>query len=185
MMHKVFISGSMGIKNIKQDVLRRIDNIIDSRFHILVGDADGVDASIQSYLVSKDAKYVLVYCAGDQPRNNVGNWNVQRIQTSYAPGTRAYFTAKDLEMANDCDYGLMIWDAKSTGTLSNAIELLKRQKSSLVFVNKEQIFLKVKSVMDLESLISYMSESALNKADKKIGLHSSIQRFKNEQCSLF
>lgn len=184
-MHKVFISGSMRIKNINHDVLRRIDNIIDSGFQVLVGDADGVDASIQSYLVAKDAKSVLIYCTGDQPRNNLGNWNTQNIQTNYSPGTRAYFTAKDLEMANDCDYGLMIWDAKSTGTLSNAIELLKRHKGSLVFVNKEKTFIKVKTVTDLESLIFYMSESALSKADKKIGLHSSIQKFKNEQGSLF
>lgn len=184
-MHKVFISGSMRIKNINHDVLRRIDNIIDSGFQVLVGDADGVDTSIQSYLVTKEVKSVLVYCTGDQPRNNVGNWNTQNIQTTFSPGTRAYFTAKDLEMADDCDYGLMIWDAKSTGTLSNAIELLKRHKSSLVFVNKEKTFIKVKTVTDLESLISYMSESAISKADKKIRLHSFIQKFKNEQGSLF
>ena len=29
-------------------------------------------------------------------------------------------------MAKDADYGLMIWDAKSAGTLSNLIELLIR-----------------------------------------------------------
>jgi len=184
-MHKVFISGSMRIKNINHNVLRRIDNIIDSEFQVLVGDADGVDTSIQSYLVTKGAKSVLVYCTGSQPRNNVGSWDTNNIQTNHSPGTREYFTAKDLVMADDCDYGLMIWDAKSTGTLSNAIELLKRKKSSLVFVNKEKLFIKVKTVIDLESLVSYMSESALSKADKKIGLHSSIEKFKNEQSSLF
>jgi hypothetical protein len=88
-------------------------------------------------------------------------------------------------MAEDCDYGLMIWDAKSTGTLSNTLELLKRKKSSLVFVNKEKLFVKVKEVEDLELLVSYMSESALTKADKKIGLLSLIEAFKNEQSSLF
>ncbi|WP_421280869.1 hypothetical protein [Aeromonas taiwanensis] len=184
-MHNIFISGSMGIKHINQDVLHRIDNIVNSGFKVLVGDADGVDASIQSYLVSKNAKSVLVYCTGDQPRNNIGNWNIQNIQTNYSPGSRAYFTAKDLAMADDCDYGLMIWDAKSTGTLSNTIELLNRHKSSLVFVNKEKDFIKVKTVKDLEFLISHMSESALSKADKKIGLYTSIQKLKNEQGSLF
>ncbi|MEW8073916.1 MAG: hypothetical protein AB2826_26225 [Candidatus Thiodiazotropha sp.] len=184
-MHKVFVSGSMRIKNINQDVLRRIDNIVDSGFQILVGDADGVDTSIQSYLIEKGAKSVLVYCTGDQPRNNVGKWKTNNIQTKYAPGTRAYFTAKDLVMAEDCDYGLMIWDTKSTGTLSNAIELLKKGKNSLVFVNKEKIFIKVKTAIDLETLVSYMSESALSKADKKIGLLSSIETFKNQQSTLF
>ena len=43
-------------------------------------------------------------------------------------------------MAEAADYGLMIWDAKSTGTLSNVIELLSRKKKSLVFVNKEKEF---------------------------------------------
>ncbi|MFM1694695.1 hypothetical protein [Aeromonas salmonicida] len=184
-MNNIFISGSMGIKNINQDVLHRIDNIINSEFKILVGDADGVDASIQSYLVAKEAKSVLVYCTGDQPRNNIGGWNIKNIQTHYSSGTRAYFTAKDLAMADDCDYGLMIWDSKSTGTLSNTIELLKRNKSSLVFVNKQKVFIKVKEVKDLEILISQMSESSLSNADKKIGLFSSIQRLKNEQGRLF
>ena len=88
-------------------------------------------------------------------------------------------------MADDCNYGLMIWDTKSTGTLSNAIELLKKGKNSLVFVNKEKIFIKIKSLSDLEILISYMSDSALTKADKKLGLFSLIEAFKNEQKSLF
>ncbi|MCV2886535.1 hypothetical protein OE749_17715 [Aestuariibacter sp. AA17] len=184
-MHKVFISGSMRIKNINQDVLARIDNIINSGFHVLVGDADGVDTSIQTYLLEKHANSVLVYCAGDQPRNNIGKWKTNNIATNHSKGTRAFFTAKDLKMAEDCDYGLMIWDTKSTGTLSNAIELLKRGKKSLVFINKEKKFLKVKTVNDLETLISYMSETALTKADKKISLMSSIESFKNEQSSLF
>lgn len=184
-MHKVFISGSMRIKNINQEVLKRIDNIINSQYQILVGDADGVDSSIQNYLFQNKVSTVLVYCTGSQPRNNLGHWSTNNIETNHSSGTRAFFTAKDLVMAEDCDYGLMIWDAKSTGTLSNTLELLKRKKSSLVFVNKEKLFVKVKEVGDLELLVSYMSESALLKADKKINLFSSIEAFKNEQSSLF
>ncbi|WP_077343604.1 hypothetical protein [Pseudocolwellia agarivorans] len=184
-MHKVFISGSMRIKNIHQEVLKRIDNIINSQYQVLVGDADGVDSSIQNYLLQNGVTSVSVYCAGAQPRNNLGHWSTNKIETNHSPGTRAFFTAKDLVMAEDCDYGLMIWDTKSTGTLSNTLELLKRKKSSLVFVNKEKLFVKVKSVEDLEVLVSYMSESALLKADKKISLLSSIEAFKNEQTSLF
>jgi hypothetical protein len=184
-MHKVFISGSMRIKNIHQEVLNRIDNIINANYQILVGDADGVDSSIQSYLFNNEVNSTLVYCTGLQPRNNLGNWSTNNVETNHSSGTRAYFTAKDLIMAEDCDYGLMIWDAKSTGTLSNTIELLKRKKNSLVFVNKEKLFVKVKEISDLEILISYMSESALVKADKKIGLMSFIEKSKNEQNSLF
>jgi len=184
-MHKVFISGSMRIKNLDKKVLNRINNIVSSDYQVIVGDANGVDCSIQEYLKSKETKLVVVYCSGDQPRNNIGHWELEKTHTNAAPGTRAFYTAKDIKMAKDCDYGLMIWDAKSTGTLSNSIELLKRKKISLVFVNKVKEFLKVKDVSDLEKLISYMSESAFIKADKKLKIMKNIDSFKHEQAGLF
>jgi len=184
-MHKVFISGSMRIKNLDGNVLDRINNIISSNYQVIVGDADGVDSSIQEYLTSKETKSVLVYCSGSKPRNNLGHWKTEVIETHAPSGTRAFFTAKDIKMAEDCDYGLMVWDTKSTGTLSNAIELLKRKKISLVYINKAKEFLKVKEISDLEKLVSYMSDSAFEKADKKLNLREKIEHFKYEQDSLF
>lgn len=184
-MHKVFISGSMRIKNLDSKVLDRINNIINLNYQVIVGDADGVDSSIQKYLISQETKSVLVYCSGDRPRNNIGHWHTEVTQTNEAPGTRAFFTAKDLKMAEDCDYGLMVWDTKSTGTLSNAIELLKRKKISLVYINKIKKFIKVKETTDLEILVSYMSDSAFEKADKKLKLREKIEQFKHDQDSLF
>lgn len=184
-MHKVFISGSMRIKNLDKKVLERINNIIDSEYQVIVGDADGVDSSIQEYLKNKNSKSVVVYCSGDRPRNNLGNWLTEKIYSTFSPGTRAFYTAKDKKMAEDCDYGLMIWDTKSTGTLSNAIELLEREKVSLVYINKAKEFLKIKEVLDLEKLITYMSESAFTKADAKLKLMDKIESFKNKQENLF
>ncbi|QJR79973.1 hypothetical protein CA267_003845 [Alteromonas pelagimontana] len=184
-MHKVFISGSMKIKNLDGNVLDRINNIISSNCQVIVGDADGVDSSIQKYLISQETKSVLVYCSGGRPRNNIGNWHTEVIETNAQPGTRAFFTAKDVKMAEDCDYGLMVWDTKSTGTLSNAIELLKRKKISLVYINKAKEFLKVKEIADLEKLVSYMSDSAFEKADKKLKLRANINQLKYQQDSLF
>lgn len=184
-MHSVFISGSMRIKNLDKNVLDRIKNIIDSNYKVIVGDASGVDSSIQKFLVSKHTKSVVVYCSGETPRNNIGHWPEKKITTNSPRGTRAFFTAKDLKMADDCDYGLMIWDTKSTGTLSNAIELLKRGKKSLVYINKAKKFLIVKSGTDLEEITSYMSEIPFAKADKKLNLRTEISALKNEQCLLF
>lgn len=59
----------------------------------------------------------------------MGHWPVQRVETSHSPGSRAFFTAKDIRMAELADIGLMVWDTKSTGTLSNVIELLARRKN--------------------------------------------------------
>ena len=184
-MHTVFISGSMRIKNLDNNVLTKINKIIDKNFKVIVGDADGVDSSIQGYLVSRNAKSVIVYCSGEQPRNNIGHWIVKKVETNAKPGTRDFFTAKDIEMAEDCDYGLMIWDTKSTGTLCNAIEVLKRKKISLVYINKSKEFLKIKNVSDVEKLVSFMSDSSFKKADKKIKLKEQINSLKYIQSSIF
>jgi hypothetical protein len=40
--------------------------------------------------------------------------------------------AKDLHMAREADYGFMIWDGQSSGTLSNILELLEMGNKVLV-----------------------------------------------------
>ena len=88
-------------------------------------------------------------------------------------------------MAADCDYGFMIWDASSTGTLSNAIELVERNKVAVVYVNKVKQFLNVKNSQDIERLIKFMSETSLKKADHKIGLFKKIESINSIQHDLF
>lgn len=182
-MNKIFISGSMRIKKLDTKVKDRIDNIINSDFSILLGDADGVDASIQELLNSKEYPKVTIFCSGDKVRNNIGRWKVEKIQTDYQKNTRLFFTAKDIQMAKKCDYGFMVWDSKSTGTLSNVYELLTQGKKSLVFVNKLKTFKKIGKVTDFEDLLSVMSTSAFEKADQKIQLKKKIQELK--QLNLF
>lgn len=184
-MSKIFISGSMNIENIHLKVVQRINNIISSNFTILVGDANGVDSSIQSILKEKKYENVTVYCSGNHPRNNIGNWTVKSIATDHKENTRSFFTAKDIVMAKDCDYGLMIWDLKSTGTLSNVYELLFQNKTSVVFVNKLKEFFKIASITDFEKLLSTMSNDAYLKANQKVNLSDKIKKMKNKQLNLF
>jgi hypothetical protein len=182
---KVFIAGSMNIKHLDSKVKERIDNIIAHNFEVVVGDADGVDTSIQSYLFDHGTTRITVFCSGTRPRNNVGNWPFQQVQTHHAEGSRAFFTAKDIRMAELADIGLMIWDTKSTGTLSNVIELLVRKKKSVVYVNKAKAFKNISTVEQLEELLSYMSEHAKQKADDKIKLFDRINLLKHEQIQMF
>ncbi len=184
-MTKVFVSGSMRIKRLDENILSRLNNIMAQDFWIIVGDANGVDSSIQKYLRDRRAESVLVYCAGGCPRNNFGQWKTKSIRTTNKPGTREYYTAKDVEMANDCDYGLMIWDAKSTGTLKNTIELLKRRKKSLVYVNKAKQFVRIREPGDLERLLEYMSPTSFDKANSKLGIRKNLESINSKQEKLF
>lgn len=182
-MDTVFIAGSIAISRLDPRVKERISKAVDAGLSVAVGDADGADASIQQHLASINAKRVTVYCSGDYPRNNVGDWIVEHVYPDATPGTRSYFTAKDLKMAAASNYGLMIWDAKSTGTLSNVIELLKAKKKSVVFVNKAKAFINVTDIHSLEKLLGNMSEVAKEKAEKKIGLSSKIAALDKYQYS--
>lgn len=179
---KVFIAGSMNIKHLDPKVKERIDNIVSQDFEVVVGDADGADTSIQWHLFNHGKAKTTVFCSGQQPRNNVGGWPVQSVETKHAEGSRAFFTAKDLRMAEIADFGLMIWDTKSTGTLSNVIELLVRKKKSVVFVNKIKAFKNVGTVEQLEELLGLMSAHAKHKADEKIRLSERVEAMKHEQA---
>ncbi len=184
-MTTVFIAGSITIKRLHPMVKERIQNVVTSEFDVVVGDADGADSSIQQHLLSLGASRTTVYCSGTSPRNNVGSWAVHAVETRHEPGSRAFFTAKDIAMTEVADFGLMVWDAKSTGTLSNVIELLERKKKSVVFVNKEERFVTVGDVEQLEGLVGCMSDHAKRKAVEKIRLQDRIDSLRYEQPPLF
>ena len=79
-MIKVFIGGSQCIKKLPAIVAARIDNIIDSNFTVLVGDAIGVAACVQKYLAEKAWANALVFCTGIS-RNNAGGWKTMDISS--------------------------------------------------------------------------------------------------------
>lgn len=183
-MQTVFIAGSMSISRLHQKVKDRIHKIVTSNLNIIVGDADGADKSVQEYLHICQANKVTIYCTGGTPRNNVAEWSVHEVYSKAKSGSRAYFIAKDLEMARNSDCGLMIWDCKSTGTLSNIIELLRQKKKSVVFVNKNKDFVIVSNKAGLDHLLTFMSDRARTKAEEKIGLSSKIMAVAQEQLPL-
>lgn len=183
-MATVFISGSINIKKLHSLVLERLSNIVAANHSIVIGDASGSDLSVQKALLDLGAKEVTVYCSGKVPRNNIGNWPIHCIFPRAKEGTREYFTAKDIEMAKAADFGLMIWDAKSTGTLSNIMELLKKGKISLVFLNKKNTFMKVSEVSNFNDLTNNMSIDAKELAEKKIHFSTKVASLSDTQMSM-
>lgn len=183
-MTTIFIAGSISISHLHEKVKQRIANIVTSDFDVVVGDADGADTSIQECLSDYAARRVTVFCSGDQPRNNVAHWPVKHVYPNAAPGSRAFFTAKDVDMARACNIGLMVWDCKSTGTLSNVIELMSEDKKAVVFINKDKEFVNVSDLPSLQHLLSLMSDHARAKADVKIGLNARMAELSQKQFTL-
>ncbi len=123
---KIFISGSKSISKLPELAKAFIDQFIENGDEILIGDCYGVDAVVQKYLEAKEFNNTTIYCSGITPRNNFVSAAKIHSCTEAAKGlTGSEFQyVKDIQMANDCDQALMIWDGKSKGTTEN----LKRIK---------------------------------------------------------
>ena len=145
------LSGSIKIKTLNNSVNERLENMIKNNLRVIVGDANGADIALQKYFDSHGYRNLVVYCVG-APRNNVSAWDTEVVITTLRPGSRAYYTAKDEVMAEHCDFGFMVWDTKSPGTLKNVLELLKADKKSVVYVNNRDEFVNVSSIDDFERL---------------------------------
>ena len=57
-------------------------------------------------------------------------------------------------MADEADYGFMIWDGMSKGTLSNIITLTALEKTTLVYLASKQAMTIIKDFTHLEKLLS-------------------------------
>ena len=91
-MTTVFIGGSRRITRLNDTIRYTADNIMRQRFAIVIGDANGADKAVQSYLAEKAYRDVIVYCMGDHCRNNVGSWPVEQIYADNQLKDFAYYT---------------------------------------------------------------------------------------------
>ena len=123
---KVFISGSYSIApycesgQLPERVLMEIDKHLDANDTIFVGDCAGTDALVQQYLESIHYRNVTVYVSGvqGQTRINAGKWEEKHFHPSAKSGF-GFYLEKDLQMAEDADAGLAIWDGtRAKGPIS-------------------------------------------------------------------
>lgn len=159
----VFIAGSRQISRLPAEVKQRVDTMVEKGFQLLIGDANGADKAIQRYLAEKAYRNVLVHCMENRCRNNVGNWPTRQIAAP--PGVRGfdYYSLKDLAMARLADYGLMLWDGKSRGTINNVLNLSKRNKTVVVYVASSKKFQTVRALEDLKDLLAKGDPSSVER----------------------
>lgn len=159
-MTTVFLSGSRKINRLNDVIRGRIQNILDQGFHVVVGDANGADKAMQSYLADKGYANVAVYCAGGSCRNNVGSWSTEKIDVDPKLKGRAFYTQKDKAMAAQADFGLVLWDGKSEGSINNVLELLRNGKKAVVYFSPRKEFMNVKTPSDADALLRLCEPTA-------------------------
>ncbi len=152
-MTTVFISGSRKINQLDEAVTSRLSTIVEKEFHVIVGDANGADKAFQTYLAGMDYANVTVFCSGAECRNNMGEWNVKHVPVDAKLKGRDFYTQKDKAMAGEADYGLVLWNGESSGSISNVFEMLKRNKRAVIFLSSEKQFYAVSHLDDANKLL--------------------------------
>jgi len=158
-MKRIFIGGSRKLGKLNHQVMVKLDSIMAHNYTVLIGDANGADKAIQTYLHRKNYDNVIVYCIENDCRNNVGNWHINLIKPPHRKRDLSFYQAKDLAMEKDSDYGFMIWDGFSKGTLHNLLNLLRNEKHTVLYFSRDKNFHTLRKVSDLRVMLTSCSFS--------------------------
>ena len=142
---KIFISGSSktedsnGLyyrKDLPIEIKKEINKGMKLHNTFIVGDAPGIDTQVQKYLNNKKYKNVVVYCTGNIPRTNIGNWKIKKIDgQGYEPMSKEWLALKDKQMQKDATKGLAIVleNGGASATRKNVQELINQNKDVKVY----------------------------------------------------
>ena len=128
------LGGSRHIVNLPSEVEDLLGEklSIDEIFYI--GDAPGSDTAFQYFFAKKNYKNVKIFSSAGYIRNNVGNWDVELVDSGLKSKSNAVHAFKDRHMCKLSSAGIMIWDCQSAGTLSNVIDLVRQGKNCFIWV---------------------------------------------------
>lgn len=179
-MKRVFFGGSRKLGRLNEQVRTRAEKMMSEGLQVLVGDANGADKAIQKFFADRQYSHVLVFFSGESPRNNVGNWQTVPVKVDRTKRDFKFHTAKDLAMCEGADYGFMMWDGESQGTVNNILNLLERGKKVVVYHSPGREFLTFRSPADAEELLRRIAPDRAVELDKKVGLRRRIAASQGE-----
>lgn len=171
---RVFIGGSRHLSRLNAETRQRLDKIIGGGFAVLIGDANGADKAVQTYLAKRQYPAVTVFCMMGKCRNNVGGWSTRQIQASRAAHGFALYAQKDAAMAAEASHGFMLWDGESKGTLNNVVSLVKIGKPVVVFFGPAKAFVNVRSREDVIDLLSRCERSDVQRFERELDLERTL-----------
>ena len=136
---------------------------------------------MQRYFANLNYRNVIVYASDGKVRNNIGKWEIQSVLAGEKTKGFDFYACKDLKMAEDADHGFMIWNGKSKGTLNNMVNLVTRNKKTLVYFIPHKSFYWIDSIGEIQELISDCGVETLRLLTKLLKGGSVVQY---EQTSL-
>ena len=129
---------------------------------------------MQSYLAEVAYDNVTVFCVGDNCRNNVGNWTTHKVVSETKLSGREFYAQKDKAMSKLAEFGFVIWDGKSAGSIANVLELLKLGKKVVVYFSPTRQFYNICDIEGLNVLLDKCDAKAIDVIRKKLRLAKSL-----------
>jgi hypothetical protein len=169
---RIVLAGSRKLDFLPAPVLSMLEDFLAQEAAFLIGDATGVDTTFQKYFLKRNYSRVEIFSSAGHVRNNVGRWPERQIETTLKSVSKASHAFKDREMCALADIGIMIWDQKSAGTLSNAIDLLEQGKTCWIYNAMDQELVRFESIEELNKWLvphSMVTREAQNR----------LRRFRN------
>lgn len=161
---KIFISGSIRSKPIPEDWLETI--VTDEHQVFLIGDAPGVDTMVQKHLYTNGKSNVTIYHSTTKPRNNIGGWNCKKVTVEDIKSLGVnekienFFTAKDIMMSVEADYGIVFWNGVSRGSSKNILRLVNSGKPVKIYTMSESEWVP-KIITNMTELVQWSHENTL------------------------
>jgi hypothetical protein len=133
-MMKLFVAGSIRLDFLSSEVVSLIEKHKSDGTTFLVGDAPGIDRAFQQLLAKDQYPAVTVFTSSSSVRHNLGEWETYFVPSGLKSSGHASHAIKDRRMSSMADAGLMVWDATSTGTLANALDLVGDGKHCVISI---------------------------------------------------
>lgn len=171
----VFIGGSRAVSKLNAVIRARLDDLVKRECTIFVGDANGADKAVQTYFAKKQYNNVVVFCM-EECRNNVGAWPIRKIDPPNYRKDFSYYAAKDIAMSKEAQCGMMLWDAKSKGTLQNMLNLIEAGKRTLVYFAPTKDFHVLTNREEFQTLLARCDRRYLDNAARSLGLKTSLMQ---------
>lgn len=166
-MNTIFIGGSRRISRLSAQARERLNDVTNGGAHIIVGDANGADKAVQKFLHDASYSNVTVFCSGNACRNNIGKWRAHHVNAPKDLKGFDFYAAKDREMAREADFGLMIWDGISLGTLLNILRLIRAGKKSVLLNLRDKDARAFKTSADWIDFVSRFDSDFRNDLHKR------------------
>ena len=112
-------------------------------------------------------------------RNNIGNWPTRDVPAPQGARGFAYYATKDQVMVDAADYGLMLWDGESKGTLNSAINMVRQNKPVVVYLAPRKSFQNLRSAVDLNALLAHCDTASVRRFERELGIDHPFHRASN------